>query len=251
MDAEAQPPMPYQRVVVALDVMADSADSVVRRATQIAPGAELMALHVVYRPMLGVDIASSRELAALQESAMADAAERLKALCAPAGVADCVVRQGHAASEIRRYAAERGADVVVMGAHGRRGWRLLIGSTAAEVLHGRECDVLCVHIPGQAGRFGEILAAVDTAEQAPTVLARAAVVGATAQARVSVATVLRPLEYSYAGIDLSAYVDTATRMARDASGQAQARLDDLAAEFHLTGERVVRHGHPADEIHAR
>ena len=242
--------MPYARILVALDVMADSADSVVRRAKRIAPQAETMALHVVERQAFGVELASFREIADLQERVMKGSAERLRELCMPSGIGDRVVLEGHPAREIRRHAVERGADLVVVGAHGRHGWRLLLGSTANAVLHGLACDVLCVHIPGEARRFGEILVAVDTADQAPSVLARAVEVAAADGARVSLATVLRPLDYTYAGIDLSAYSDAATRIAREASDRARAGLDDLAARFGLTGERLVRHGHAAREIHA-
>ena len=68
--------------------------------------------------------------------------------------------------------------------------------------------------------------------------------------RVSLATVLRPLNHTYAGIDLSPYSDATTCIARDAADRTRARLDDLAARFGLTGERLVRHGHTAREIHA-
>ena len=241
--------MPYEKVLVALDVMADSAESVVRRAKRIAPRAETTALHVVERHAFGVELASFRELADLQERAVKGAAERLRVLCAPGGIDDRVVLEGHPAREIRRHAVERGADLVVVGAHGRHGWRLLLGSTANALLHGLACDVLCVHIPGEATRFGEVLVAVGTADQAPSVLARAVEAAATDGGRVSLSTVLRPLDHTYAGIDLSPYSDAETRIARDTSDRARARLDDLAERFGLTGERLVRHGHTAREIH--
>jgi len=250
LKADEADEMPYERVLVALDVMADAADAVVRRAKRIAPQAEATALHVVDRHAFGVELASFRELADLQELAMKGAAERLDALCKPAGIADCVVVQGNPAREIRRHAVEWSADLVVVGAHGRHGWRLLLGSTANAVLHGVQCDVLCVHIPGVARRSDEILVAVDETESARTVVARAVEVAAVDGGRVSVASVLRPLEYTYAGIDLSPYADAATRLAREADDKAQGRLDDLAAHFGLTGGRFVRHGRPADEIHA-
>lgn len=242
--------MSYQRVLVALDVMADSADAVVRRAKRIAPQAEATALHVVDRHAFGVELASFRELADLQALAMKGAAERLDALCGPVGIGDRVVVQGHPAREIRRLAVERDANLVVVGAHGRHGWRLLLGSTANAVLHGSQCDVLCVHIPGAAGPSGEILAAVDETESARVVVARAVEVAAVDGGRVSVVSVLRPLEYMYAGIDLSPYAEASTRLARAADDRAQGRLDELARDFRLTGERLVRHGRPADEIHS-
>ncbi|HYQ93120.1 MAG TPA: universal stress protein, partial [Candidatus Competibacteraceae bacterium] len=41
---------------------------------------------------------------------------------------------------------ELGADLIVIGSHGRHGLALLLGSTANAVLHGAPCDVLAVRI---------------------------------------------------------------------------------------------------------
>ena len=38
------------------------------------------------------------------------------------------------------------ADLIVIGSHGRSGWKLLLGSTANKVLHGSHCDILTVHV---------------------------------------------------------------------------------------------------------
>lgn len=46
---------------------------------------------------------------------------------------------------IVRAAEEKHADLIVVGTHGRRGWRrALLGSVAEGVLHGSSCPVLCV-----------------------------------------------------------------------------------------------------------
>ena len=43
-------------------------------------------------------------------------------------------------------ARDHGADLIVVGSHGRHGLALLLGSTANAVLHGAPCDVLAVRI---------------------------------------------------------------------------------------------------------
>ena len=55
----------------------------------------------------------------------------------------------------------KGADVIVVGSHGRHGLALLLGSTANGVLHGATCDVLAVRVGEQPaeedrrrGRYG-------------------------------------------------------------------------------------------------
>ena len=75
------------------------------------------------------------------ESSLAEHAKRAKV---PAERA--IVGRGSPAFEIRQAAEELGADLIVMGTHGRHGLGLLLGSTANGVLHGAPCDVLTVRI---------------------------------------------------------------------------------------------------------
>jgi len=56
-----------------------------------------------------------------------------------------LVREGSPGAEIRAAAAEWGADLIVLGTHGRGGIkRLLLGSTAESVLRHAPCPVLVV-----------------------------------------------------------------------------------------------------------
>ena len=48
---------------------------------------------------------------------------------------------------ILEHAKEVGADLIILGSHGRHGARLLLGSTANAILHGATCDVLAVRLP--------------------------------------------------------------------------------------------------------
>lgn len=64
-----------------------------------------------------------------------------------AGVPDVqiAVTGGDAAHEIVRVAAEQGCDLIVMGTHGRTGFRrLLMGSVAEKVVRLAECPVLTI-----------------------------------------------------------------------------------------------------------
>lgn len=82
---------------------------------------------------------------------------------------DVVVLEGDPARQIVDQARERGADLVVMGTHGRSGFeRLALGSVTEKVLRKAQCPVLTV--PRGAGaieaaepRFRRILCAVDFA----------------------------------------------------------------------------------------
>jgi nucleotide-binding universal stress UspA family protein len=59
-----------------------------------------------------------------------------------------VLLEGDPATEIVRYAADTGIDVIVMGTHGRTGAeRELMGSTAERVMRDAPCSVLVVKMP--------------------------------------------------------------------------------------------------------
>ncbi len=57
-----------------------------------------------------------------------------------------IVKSGAAKHVIVDEAKAVGADLIVVGSHGRHGVRLLLGSTANAVLHAAECDVLAVRV---------------------------------------------------------------------------------------------------------
>jgi len=59
-----------------------------------------------------------------------------------------ILRDGPPADEIATVADEIGADLVVLGTHGRRGLRrAIMGSVAEEVVRACQCPVLTVHDP--------------------------------------------------------------------------------------------------------
>jgi nucleotide-binding universal stress UspA family protein len=59
-----------------------------------------------------------------------------------------VMLEGDPATEIVRYAADAGIDVIVVGTHGRTGVdRLLMGSVAEKVMREAPCSVLVVKLP--------------------------------------------------------------------------------------------------------
>jgi nucleotide-binding universal stress UspA family protein len=59
-----------------------------------------------------------------------------------------VFLEGDPATEIVRFAADAGIDLIVMGTHGRTGLeRLLMGSVAEKVMREAPCSVLVVKLP--------------------------------------------------------------------------------------------------------
>jgi nucleotide-binding universal stress UspA family protein len=121
------------------------------QALASAFGASLHVLHAVEEPLTqgwtGYGVASV--LPGLREEAMSEAQRRLDD-AVPASVRDAqptelVIRVGDPFAEIVRFARERGADVIVMGTHGRGGMaHLLLGSVAERVVRTAPCPVLTV-----------------------------------------------------------------------------------------------------------
>ena len=60
--------------------------------------------------------------------------------------AECRIEVGKPATMIKEYAEENLCDLILLGSHGEKGVRALLGSTATGVLHDAPCDVLAVRM---------------------------------------------------------------------------------------------------------
>lgn len=139
----------YSNILVAIDLN-DEAASVSKKACALAQltAAKLHFMHVT-EPLgyaYGGDI--PMDLSSLQEQLQQHAEERMRNFMQTANLLDHnrIVVNGHIEGEIHRAAEEIGADLIVVGSHGRHGLALLLGSTSNSVLHGAICDVLAVRI---------------------------------------------------------------------------------------------------------
>jgi len=139
----------YKKILVAVDLSEES-EQVALRAKALAEGAqgELHLIHVI-EPLsfaYGVDI--PMDFSGLQDEIQAQATQQLQRFAEEHGIT--AQRQhivlGRPEVEIHATAEEIGADLVVIGSHGRYGLALLMGSTANAVLHGATCDVLAVRV---------------------------------------------------------------------------------------------------------
>jgi len=140
----------YNHLLVAIDLSNESS-KVIERALSLADGdaAKLSLMHVVEPVAAAFPIdAYAINMSKMQEEATAIATERLMDIGIEHGIP--VDRQhiviGMAAGEIRGKANELKSDLIVIGSHGRSGWKLLLGSTANKVLHGSHCDILTVRV---------------------------------------------------------------------------------------------------------
>ena len=110
-------------------------------------GASLHLLHVMNRPLLAEGLAAEAFMHEKFESDMVkDTEARMRKLAPEAASIDVVF--GYAASAIVERASRLGADLIVMGSHGRTGMaHLMLGSVAEAVVRTAHCPVLTVRQP--------------------------------------------------------------------------------------------------------
>ena len=142
----------YRCIMLAVDLTEESMP-VAQRALNIASNndAELHVVHVIeplslaYGGDMPMDLSSIQDQ--IHEQAQAHLADFARSLDIPPERQHLIF--GRPESEIQRASEAQGADLIVVGSHGRHGLALLLGSTANGVLHGAPCDVLAVRVGAQ------------------------------------------------------------------------------------------------------
>ncbi|MBX3185849.1 MAG: universal stress protein [Labilithrix sp.] len=142
---------PIEKILVPTD-LGDPGESALAYAVGLADslGAELILLHAFELPITGFPdgvLVATADLASrivnASQKALGDAVEKYKGgkvKITP------VLKQGDPREVILAVANDMGADLIVMGTHGRRGIaRALIGSTTESVVRTAPLPVLTVH----------------------------------------------------------------------------------------------------------
>jgi universal stress protein A len=139
----------YKKILVAIDLSEDSSE-VAQRARAIAGNnaAELHLIHVI-EPLsfaYGGDI--PMDFSGIQDEIHQQATQQLHRFAEANSIDETHqhIVLGRPEVEIHAMAEDLGADLIVVGSHGRHGLTLLLGSTANGVLHGASCDVLAVRV---------------------------------------------------------------------------------------------------------
>ena len=149
--------MNLHKILVAIDFSRDS-ELAISAALDVAKAgdAKLTLLHVCEpipysTPDVSLYVPSPEMMADLLADARG-ALEVRKARCSAAGVkVETALVTGSPAAEIVRYAAEHDFDLIVVGSHGRRGFRrLVLGSVAEAVVRTADRPVLTTHRPEAA-----------------------------------------------------------------------------------------------------
>jgi nucleotide-binding universal stress UspA family protein len=161
----------YQQILVAVDG-SETSSRALAAAVELArdSGARLQPLYVVDVPLMSYDVPSfdpSYVRDALVEEGrhlLADATELMTRadVKGPPRMVETDLAGADIAHSIQRAAQEFGADLVVMGTHGRRGVRrAVLGSVAERFLRIATCPVLLIsaHCPSPAA--GDAVAASE------------------------------------------------------------------------------------------
>jgi nucleotide-binding universal stress UspA family protein len=153
----AHTPMPVRHVLAAVD-LSDAAAPTIRAAARYAGlfGAALHVVHAIEPLPLLPDAPLHFEDEEVYRRSLEHLERYLWPMVTYAG-ATTAVRRGAAPECIAAEVAERHAELVVLGSHGK-GWvdRILIGSVTERVLGALPCSMLVVPVSGGARRHGRL-----------------------------------------------------------------------------------------------
>ncbi len=143
----------YNKIVVAVDLSTEST-IIMKRALDVAASGSEIHLVYVQEPMDSVYMGVVPYgpvfvgMDEVEENLKAELTEKLNAIGDEFNIASDSRHflSGTPAREIHRFAKENNMDLIVLGTHGQKGVKLLLGATANSVLHGSNCDVLAVRI---------------------------------------------------------------------------------------------------------
>lgn len=190
----------FRSILVPVDGSASS-DAALRLALRLAaPDGEVLIAHVINRATVVAECIAPYGMGdsgTALEALEADERDIFARACAQADTAgvrrSIVPLDGPTVPCIAFLARERKVDAIALGTHGRHGLaRMVLGNTAAGVLHRTELPTLVVHeeSAAAAGRpFGQILVALDASPAAASAARTAVALAARTGGRIFVAHV--------------------------------------------------------------
>jgi nucleotide-binding universal stress UspA family protein len=168
------------------------------------------------------------------------------------------LRLGIPSQQINTGATDCGADLVVLGTHGRTGLaHIALGSTAERVVRGAPCPVLIVrsvqvhhrlvgnHGAGAAPAIGQILTPVDFSPCSLEALDYAAEIAQVFRAAITILHVLEPIFYD---LDVALGHIVQEREKREQAESQLSELVDRLKPRELSVQTALRGGITADSI---
>lgn len=145
-----RPRAPYGGILVTTDFSEPSANAL-QVAMSFFPNQTLHVLHAFQLPGPAVLTDVRRQVEGFKQTHAMELARFLESMVLPAEARRrlvTLVEQGDPAQLVREYLRDQGADLVVLGTHGRGAMlEALIGSTAKSILSSLPCDALVVRPP--------------------------------------------------------------------------------------------------------
>ena len=139
----------YKHMLVGLDLSSESREVAQKAlAMKHAFKAKASIVHVVEPLSIAYGGDVPMDISNIQDQIHETAAKHLGEFSEYLGIekSDQHLIFGRPESEIHALASTIGADLIIVGSHGRHGLALLLGSTANGVLHGAPCDVLAIRV---------------------------------------------------------------------------------------------------------
>jgi len=145
----------YKKIFIAIDD-SDLSRSALQEAANLAKAhsANLLIAHVADEALLSIHksvLINNSDIDSARKALIADGTRLLnEARQSVTNLADAEVRLLESGSQrisevVVKAAADAGADLIVMGTHGRRGLsKLVLGSVAEQVIRAAQCSVLLV-----------------------------------------------------------------------------------------------------------
>ena len=222
-------------------------------------GAKITLLHVIPPAVpTSVDMGYLPAPAGIGEAVRKEKLEELQRFVAANdhhGIAvETLCREGDAAREIRAAVRDTGADLIVMGTHGRSGLgRLVLGSVTEAMLTDSPVPVLTVHrdFAGGKGLFRQILCAADASEWSAGTIAFAIEIAAEDALHLTVLNVIEDLPETRAWAQGHYAMREVESLHEDLERAAVAELQKLIpdeARVSCRLEEHVRFGRPDREI---
>ncbi len=145
----------FKKIIVPID-FSDTSLHALDYALEMAKklGASVTVMHAFELPIFGFPdgalVASAEIAGKITDAAIGGLRAAMDSRKSSGVPMESVLRQGPADEEIEALAKATGADLIVIGTHGRRGLaRALLGSVAEKVVRTASCPVLTVHGPSQ------------------------------------------------------------------------------------------------------
>ncbi len=140
----------YRHLILGLDLHPECDLTVLTKAIALATlfDTQLTVVHAIeHMNAYGIGQAYP-SLINVEAELLAIAKEELAKVCTKVGIKseNQVVEVGSPKIVLFHQAAQKNADLIIVGSHGRHGLSLLLGSTANSVIHNSQCDVMTIRI---------------------------------------------------------------------------------------------------------